>query len=152
VSNFQWVWRYSCLSVTHKKPSKSMKERQITCWLHLLVMYMISINCNRSKQVLKNPNIEFNMNFSALLAIVRVALLRSAWCSCCMRAALFIMRATNSSLVFIFLCRLRFSSIPTDKNRICTRQIQTAVSLHTLKIWHMFIWSYLRGTVHITTS
>jgi hypothetical protein len=22
VSNFQWVWRYSCLNVTHKKPYK----------------------------------------------------------------------------------------------------------------------------------
>jgi len=22
VSNFQWVWRYSCLSVTHKQPYK----------------------------------------------------------------------------------------------------------------------------------
>jgi len=30
VSNFQWVWRYSCLNVTHKKPYKSMKERQMT--------------------------------------------------------------------------------------------------------------------------
>ena len=22
MSNFQWVWRYSCLNVTHKKPYK----------------------------------------------------------------------------------------------------------------------------------
>jgi len=22
VSSFQWVWRYSCLNVTHKKPNK----------------------------------------------------------------------------------------------------------------------------------
>jgi hypothetical protein len=22
VSNFQWVWRYSCLNVTHRKPNK----------------------------------------------------------------------------------------------------------------------------------
>jgi len=29
VSNFQWVSRYSCLNVTHKKPYKSMKERQM---------------------------------------------------------------------------------------------------------------------------
>ena len=43
------------------------------------------------------------MHFSSLLvAIVRVALLRSSWHSCLMRAALFIMRATNSSLVFTF--------------------------------------------------
>jgi len=30
--------------------------------------------------------------------------------------------------------------------------IQTAVSPHLLKIRHMFIWSYLRGIVHTTTS
>ena len=42
------------------------------------------------------------MHFSTLLATVRVALLRSSWRSCFMRAALFIMRATNSSLVFTF--------------------------------------------------
>jgi len=78
------------------------------------------------------------MHFSTLLVIARVALLRSSWHSCFMRATLFKMRATNSSLVFIFLCRLRFSSIPTDKNRICTRQLQRAVSSHPLKIGHMF--------------
>jgi len=42
------------------------------------------------------------MQFSTLLATERVALLRSSWPSCYMRAALFIMRATNSSLVFTF--------------------------------------------------
>jgi len=42
------------------------------------------------------------MHFSTLLATVRVALLRSSWRSCFMRAVLFIMRATNSSLVFTF--------------------------------------------------
>jgi len=43
-----------------------------------------------------------SMHFSTLLAIVRVALLRSSWRSCFRRAALFIMRATNSSLLFTF--------------------------------------------------
>jgi len=43
-----------------------------------------------------------SMHFSTLLATVNVALLRSSWRSCCMRAALFIMRAANSSLVFTF--------------------------------------------------
>ena len=42
------------------------------------------------------------MHFSTLLATVYVALLRSSWRSCFMRAALFIMRATNSTLVFTF--------------------------------------------------
>jgi hypothetical protein len=46
----------------------------------------------------------------------------------------------NASDQFVsFLCRLRFSSIPTDNNRICTRQLQTTVSSHPLKIGHMFI-------------
>jgi len=52
--------------------------------------------------VFKNPHHRLQCTFSALLAIVRVALLRSSWRSCFMRAALFIMRATNSSLVFAF--------------------------------------------------
>ena len=43
-----------------------------------------------------------SMHFSTFLTIVRVAFLRSSWRSCFMRAALFIMRATNSSLVFTF--------------------------------------------------
>jgi len=42
------------------------------------------------------------MHVSTLLATVRVALLRSSWCTYFMRAALFIMRATNPSLVFTF--------------------------------------------------
>jgi len=37
--------------------------------------------------------------------IVRVALLRSSWRSCFMRAALFVLRATNLSLVFTFSWR-----------------------------------------------
>ena len=28
VSNFQCVWRYNCLNVTHKKPYKGMKEKK----------------------------------------------------------------------------------------------------------------------------
>jgi len=43
------------------------------------------------------------------------------------------------SCVYFFLCTLLFSSIPTDKIRICRRQLQTAVSSHPLKIGHMFI-------------
>ena len=36
--------------------------------------------------------------------------------------------------------------------RIFMRNIQTAVSPHPLKIGHMFIWTYLLGKVHTTTS
>jgi len=42
------------------------------------------------------------MHFSILLAIVRVALLRSSWCSCFMTAALLIMPVTFVSCVYFF--------------------------------------------------
>ena len=93
-----------------------------------------------------------SMHFSSLLATVHVALLRSSWRSCFMKAALFIMRSTNSSLVFTLLCGLWFSSVPTDKILICTRQLQTAVSLHSLKIGHMFMWTSLLRIVHTATT
>ena len=94
--------------------------------LNILQQFKVSV---------KESHHQLQCTFSTLLAIVRVALLSSSWRSCFMRAALFIMRATNSSLVFTFLCRLHFSSIPTDKNLTCTRQLQTAVSSHPIKNW-----------------
>jgi hypothetical protein len=42
------------------------------------------------------------VRFSTLLATVSLAVLSSSWRSCFMTAALFIMRADNSSLVFTF--------------------------------------------------
>jgi len=36
--------------------------------------------------------------------------------------------------------------------RLFMRNIQTAVSPHTLKIGHIFIWTYLPGIIHTTTS
>jgi len=123
-----------CLNVTHKKPYKSYEGKTSDVLIAFIGYVMISINCNSSKIP---PST--SIHFSTLLAIVRVALLRSSWRSCFMRAVLFLMRATNSSLVFTFLCRLRFSSIPTDKNLICICQLQTAVSSHPLKLGHKFI-------------
>jgi len=35
--------------------------------------------------------------------------------------------------------------------RFFMRNIQTAVSPQPLKIWHMFLWTYLLGIVYITT-
>jgi len=98
--------------------------------------------------VFKNPTIDFNAIFNSL---------RNSTCNSpevvlaflFVRAALFIMRANNCLLCLLFLCRLRFASISTDKNRICTRQLQTALSPHPLKIGHVFIWTYLLGIVHI---
>ena len=48
----------------------------------------------------QKPHHRLQCTFQTLLATVGVALLRSSWRSCFMTAALFIMRATNSSLVF----------------------------------------------------
>ena len=36
--------------------------------------------------------------------------------------------------------------------RLLMRNIQTAVSPHPLEIGHVFLWTYLLGTVHTTTS
>ena len=139
MSDFQWVWTYSCLNVTHKKPYK----RYVGKTNDLLIAFIGYVNdLNKLQQFkvsVQKSHHRLQFTFRLFLATVRVALLRSSWRSCLMRSALFIMRATNSSLVFTFPCRLRFSSIPTDKNRICTRQIQTAVSSHRLKTGHMFI-------------
>jgi hypothetical protein len=65
-----------------------------------------------------------------------------------MKTALFIMRATNRLLYLLFLCRLRFSSIPTNKNRICTRQLQTAVSPHPLRIGHVYMNLFTRNSTY----
>ena len=86
------------------------------------------------------------MRFSTLLAIARVALLRSSWHSTSMRAALFIMRATNLSRVYFFFVDFAFRPSPTDKNRICTRQIQTAVSSYPLKIGHVYTNLFTRNS------
>jgi len=40
----------------------------------------------------------------------------------------------------------------TRAHRISTRQLQTAVFSHPLKIGHIWTWTYLLGTVHTTTS
>ena len=85
-------------------------------------------------------------HFSTLVATVRVALLRSSWCSCFMRAALFIIRETNSSLVFSFPLQTSLFIHPHRKNLICMCQIQTAVSSHQLKIGHVYMNIFTRNS------
>ena len=148
MSSFQWVWRHSCLNVTHKTPYRRY-EGKTNDLLIVFIGYVNDLNKLRQfKLSVQKSHHRLQCTFR-LLTIVRVALLRSSWPSCFRRAALFIVRATNSSLVFTFSF---FSSIPQDKNRICTRQLQTAVSPHPLKIGHVFIWNYLLGIVYTTTS
>jgi hypothetical protein len=90
------------LNVTHKKPYKRYEEKTND----LLIAFIGYVNDLNKLQQFKVSVNEIppstSMHFSTLLATVHVALLRSSWRSCFMRAALFIMRATNPYLVFTF--------------------------------------------------
>ena len=59
VSNFQWVWRYSCLNVTHKKPYKSY-ERKTNDVLIAFIGYVNNLNKLQQFKVFKIPTIDFN--------------------------------------------------------------------------------------------
>jgi len=77
---------------------------------------MISINCNSSKEVFKNPTIDFkalfnsfgNSTFSSPEVVLAFLLYEGST----------VHNASDQfvSCVYIFICSLRFSSIPTDKN------------------------------------
>ena len=123
MSNFKWVWRYSCLNVTHTKPYKRY-EGKTNDLLIAFIVYVNDLNkLQQFKVSVQKISPSTSMHFSALLAKVRVPLLRSSWRSCFMRAALFIMRATDSSLVFTFPCRLCFSSIPSRQKSKGVRSV-----------------------------
>jgi len=88
--------------VTHKKPYKRYEGKTN----YVLIAFIGYVNYLSKLQqfkvsILKSHH-RFQCTFQPPLAIVRVALLRSSWCSCFMRAPLFMMRATNSYLVFTF--------------------------------------------------
>ena len=60
VSNFQWVWRYSCLNVMHKKSYKRY-EGKTNDVLIAFIGYVNDLNkLQQFKQVFKNPTINFN--------------------------------------------------------------------------------------------
>jgi len=66
VSNFQWVWRYSCLNVTHEKPFKMYKGK-INDLLIAFIVYLNDLNkLQRFKVSVQNPTIEFNALFKSL--------------------------------------------------------------------------------------
>ena len=89
-------------NVTHKKPYKVYEGKTSDVWI-AFIGYVNDLNKLQQLKVSVQKSLaSTSMHFSTLLATVRVALLRSSWRSCFMRAALFIMRATNSSLVFTF--------------------------------------------------
>jgi len=110
---------------------------------------MSSINFSSSKQVFKNPAIDFSALFNPL---------GNSTCSSPEVVLAFLLYEGERPirlLCLLFLCRLRFSSIPTDKNLksvLANFKLQTAVSPHPLKIGHMFIWTYLLGIVDTATS
>ena len=86
----------------------------------------------------KNPTIDFNALFNSLGSCTRsppeivLAFLLYEGSTIHNASHQFV------SCVYFFFVDF-FSSIPIDKNRICTRQLQTAVSPQPLKIGHMFI-------------
>jgi hypothetical protein len=89
------------LNVTHKKPYKRYEGKTN----NLLIAFIVYVNdLSKLQQIKVSVNIPSltSRHFSTLLAIVCIALLRSSWRSYFMRAALFIMQATNLSLVFTF--------------------------------------------------
>ena len=87
------------MNVTHKKPYKRYEGKTND----LLIAFIGYVNdLNKLQQFKISVQKSTSMHISTFLAIVRVALLRSSWRSYFMRAALFIIRATNSLLVFTF--------------------------------------------------
>jgi len=54
------------LNVTHKKPYKRYEGKTNDLLIAFIGYGYISINCNSSKQVFKNPTIDFNALFNSL--------------------------------------------------------------------------------------
>jgi hypothetical protein len=86
----------------HKQPYKSY-EGKTNDFLNAFIVYVNDLNKLQQFEV-SVPKIppSTSMHFSTLLATVRVALGGRRLLTSNMRAALFIMRATNLSLVFTF--------------------------------------------------
>jgi len=92
-----------------------------------------------------------SMHFSTLLATVRVAVLRSSWHSCFMRVALFIMRATNSSLMFAFSLQTSLFIHPHRQKSDMYSPTSNSCNVTPIENLTTFIWTYLLGIVHTTT-
>jgi len=123
----------------------------------LLIAFIGYVNdLNKLQQfkvsVQKNPTIDFNGFFNSL---------GNSTCSSPEVVLAFLLYEGSTihnasdqfvSCFYFLFVHFAFSSIPTDKNRICTRQLQTTLSSHPLKIGHMFIRTSLLGIVHTATS
>ena len=85
-----------------------------------------------------------SMHFSTLLATVRVALLRSSWRSC---STIHKCERPVRLLSFIFLCRLRFSFIPTDKNSKVVRPTSNSRIVTPIENWtHVYMNLFTRNS------
>ena len=90
------------MNVTHKKHYKRY-EGKTNDLLIAFIGYVNDLNkLQQLKVSVQKSHHRLQCTFQLSWQLVRVALLRSSWRSCFMTAALFIMPATNSSLVFTF--------------------------------------------------
>ena len=95
-----------------------MYEGKINELLIAFIGYVNDLNkLQQFKVSVKKIPPSTSTHFSALLAIVHVALLRSSRRSCFIGAALFIMQATNSSLMFTFFF-VDFAFHPSPQTKI----------------------------------
>jgi hypothetical protein len=63
MSNFQWVWRHSCLNVTHKKPYKGY-EGKTNDVLIAFIGYVIELNkLHQFKVNVQKPHHRLQCNF-----------------------------------------------------------------------------------------
>jgi len=139
VSNFQWVWRYSCLNITHKKPYKSY-ERKKNDILIAFIGYVNDINKLQHfrASVQPPPPPLTSAHFSTLLAIVRTCSSPEVVLAFSLYEGSTFHNASDQfvSCVHFFLVDFAFHPSPQTKI-IRRRQLQTAVFSHPLKIGHM---------------
>jgi len=126
------------LNVTHKKPYKRYEGKRND----LLIAFIGYVNNLNKLQHFKNPTIDFNALFNSL---------GNSTCSCPEVVLAFLLyedsTSHNASYQFVscvYFFFVDFAFIHPDRQnskgvRICTRQLQTAVSSHPLKIGHMFV-------------
>ena len=146
--NFHCMWRYSCVNVTYKKPYKRHEGRTSDV-LITFISYVNDLNkLQQFKASVKKSHHGNQRTFhSTFLAIVRVALLRSPWRSCCMRPALFIMQVTNSSLVFTFyLLTSLFIQHHRQKSYLYTQTPNNSIFTHIENWTHVYMKLFTRNS------
>ena len=142
------MWRYSCLNVTHKTPYKR-HEGKINDFLIAFIGYVNDLNKFQQFKVSVQKSHNRLMHFSTLLTTVRAALLRSSWRSCFRRAALFITRATNSSLVFTFSLYISFFIHPHGQTSDLYAPTSNSCISTPIEIWtHVYMNLFTRNSTY----